>query len=148
MHLIQMLFTKHKNNTLKEMMNPMSVRYIERNSKDSLQVVKMLETIPSILKIWGCFAKVEMPTLKKIKIDLKIVDYIFISYAHKNNTFQFLVYEFHNMYINKNMIIDSRNASFFKDVFLYKSNEGSSSSKWMYNEAMDNDNGVRTWTQP
>ena len=45
------------------------------------------------LRVWGCLAKVAVPTPKKMKIGPKMVDYIFIGYAHNDNAYKFLVYE-------------------------------------------------------
>ena len=57
---------------------------------------------------------VAVTTLKKMKIGPKMVDYIFIGYAHNSNAYRFLVYESKNPNIHKNTIMESRNASFFK----------------------------------
>ena len=42
------------------------------------------------LQVWGCLAKVDVPTLKKMKIGPKTVDCIFICYAHNSNAYRFL----------------------------------------------------------
>ena len=73
--------------------------------------------------MWGCLAKVAIPPPKKVKIGPKIVDCIFIGYAHNSTAYRFLVHE------DKNMIMELRNVSFFEDVFPCKSKEESSSSK-------------------
>ena len=64
-----------------------------------------------------------------MKIGPKMVDCIFIGYAHNSNAYRFIVYEFENPDIHKNTIMDSRNASFFENVFPCKSKHGSSLSK-------------------
>ena len=81
------------------------------------------------LRVWGCLAKVIVPTPKKVKIGSKTVDCIFIGYAHNSSAYRFLVYDSKIPDIHKNTIIESRNASFFEEVFPYKSTEGSSTSK-------------------
>ena len=81
------------------------------------------------LRVWGCLAKVAVPLLKKVKIRSKNVDCIFISYAHNSTAYRFLVHESNIPDIHKNTIMESRNASFFKDVFPCKSKEEPSSSK-------------------
>lgn len=81
---------------------------------------------------------VVVPTPKKVKISPKIVDCIFISYKHNSSAYQFLVYKFEILNIHINMIIEAMNASFFKHVFLCKSNDGASSSKRIY-EIMNED---------
>ncbi|PKI76891.1 hypothetical protein CRG98_002678 [Punica granatum] len=45
------------------------------------------------LRVWGCLAKVVIPTPKKVKIGPKTVDCILIGYAHNNSAYQFLVHE-------------------------------------------------------
>lgn len=39
----------------------------------------------------GCLANITIPTLKEIKMGHKIVDCIFIGFAHNSNKYQFLV---------------------------------------------------------
>ena len=81
--------------------------------------------------MWGCLAKVAVPPPKKVKIGPKTIDCIFIGYAHNSNAYRFLVYESNIPDIHKNTIMESRNASFFEDVFPCKSKEEPSSSKRM-----------------
>ena len=61
------------------------------------------------------------------------MDYFFIGYAHNSNTYRFLVYESKNPDIHKNTIMESRNATFFEDIFPCNSKKGSSSFKQTYN---------------
>ena len=84
------------------------------------------------LRVWGCLAKMAVPTPKNMKIGHKTMDCIFIGYAHNSNAYRFLVHEFENPNIHKNTIMESRNASFFENVFPYKFKDGSSSSKRTY----------------
>ena len=96
--------------------------------------------------MWGCLAKVAAPPPKKVKIGLKTIDCIFIGYAHNNATFRFLVYESNISDIHKNTIMESRNASFFEDVFPCKSKVEPNSSKRALeiineNSQDENDNG-------
>ena len=88
--------------------------------------------------MWGCLAKVAVPPPKNVKIGPKTIDCIFIGYAHNYNVYRFLVYESNIPDIHKNMIIKSRNASFFEDVFPYKSKDESSSSKQMLETINEN----------
>ena len=67
----------------------------------------------------GCLAKVVVPSNKKVKIGQKIIDCIFIGYAQNSSAFRFLVHESKVPDVHKNMIIESRNASFFEHVFPY-----------------------------
>ena len=79
--------------------------------------------------MWGCLAKVAVPPLKMVKIGPKAVDCIFIRYAHNSSAYRFLVHESNISYIHKNTIMESRNASFFEDVFPGKLKEEPGSSK-------------------
>ncbi|GJW89787.1 pol polyprotein [Tanacetum coccineum] len=58
-------------------------------------------------------AKVAVPTPKAQKIGPKSVDCIFIGYAKKSTAYRFIVHESKNPDIQKNTIMESRNASFF-----------------------------------
>ena len=77
--------------------------------------------------MWGCLAKVLVPTPKKEMIGPKTIDCLFIGYAHNSSAYQFLVHKSEYPDIHKNMIMESRNASFFENVFPCK--EESSSKK-------------------
>ena len=90
------------------------------------------------LRMWGCHAKVVVPTPKKVKMGPKTVDCIFIGYAQNSNAYRFLVYKFEILDIHKNTIMKSRNASFFEHFLPCKSDEGPSSSKRTY-ETMNED---------
>lgn len=59
----------------------------------------------------------------------KTIDSIFNGYAHNSSAYQFLVYELNIPNIHKKMIIESRNASFFDNLFPCKLKEDSSSIK-------------------
>ena len=79
--------------------------------------------------MWGCLDKVAIPPPKRVKIGPQTVDCIFIGYAHSSAAYRFLVYESNISNIHKNMIMESRNASFFEYVFPCKSKEKPCSSK-------------------
>ena len=87
------------------------------------------QTSNKYLRVWGCLTKVAVPPPKKVKIGLKTIDCIFISYAHNSIAYQFLVHESNILDIHKNTIMESRNASLFEDVFPCKCKEEPSSSK-------------------
>ena len=69
------------------------------------------------LRAWGCLAKVVVPPPKKVKIEPKTIDFIFIGYAHNSTTYRYLFHESNILDIHNNMIMESRNASFCEDVF-------------------------------
>ena len=130
---------ERKNRTLKEMMNAMlissglpqnlwgeailSANYIlnkvPRKKVDLTPYEQWNGRKPSykFLRMWGCLAKVLVPTPKKERIGPKTVDCLFIGYAHNSSAYRFLVHKSGNPDIHKNMIMESRNASFFEDVF-------------------------------
>ncbi|GJX80940.1 zinc finger, CCHC-type containing protein [Tanacetum coccineum] len=67
----------------------------------------------------GEATKVAVPTPKAQKIGPKSVDCIFIGYAKKSTAYRFIVHESKNPDIQKNTIMESRNASSLKISFLY-----------------------------
>ncbi|RVW52240.1 Retrovirus-related Pol polyprotein from transposon TNT 1-94 [Vitis vinifera] len=144
---------ERKNRTLKEMMNAMLIssslpqnmwgeailtaNYLlnkvpkKKAEKTPYELWKGRKSSYTYLRMWGCLAKVAVPPPKKVKIGPKTIDCIFIGYAHNSNAYRFLVYESNIPDIHKNTIMESRNASFFEDVFPCKSKEEPSSSKRM-----------------
>ena len=85
-----------------------------------------------------------VPPPKKVKIGPKIID--FMSYAHNNVAYRFLVHELNIPDIHKSTIMALRNASLFEDVFPFKSKVEPKSSKRALetineNSQDENDNG-------
>ena len=79
-----------------------------------------------------------------MKIGLKTIDCIFIGYAHNSPAYLFLVHELNIPDICKNAIMESRNASFFEDVFPCKSKKEPGSLKQVFetiNENSQNEDG-------
>ena len=69
------------------------------------------------LKMWGCLAKVLAPLPKKTKLGAKTMDCIFIGYVLNSSAYRFLVHKSEIPDIHVNMIIESRDAVFFEDIF-------------------------------
>ena len=69
------------------------------------------------LKVCECLAKVMVPIPKMIKIGPKTIDCIFIGYAINISAYHFLVHKSDILDIHVNTIIESRNASFFENIF-------------------------------
>ena len=67
--------------------------------------------------MWGCLAKVMIPIPKRIKIGPKTIDYILIGYVINSSAYRFLVHKYDIPDIHVNTIIESRNASFFENIF-------------------------------
>ena len=74
-------------------------------------------------------AKVVVPIPKKIKIGPKTVDCVFISYAYNSNAYLFLIHKSDIPDMHVNTIIESRNASFFEEIFLCKPTQETNSLK-------------------
>ena len=153
---------ERKNRTLKDMVNAMLIssglsqnmwgeailtaNYLlnkvprKKEDKTPYELWKGRKPSYKYLKVWGCLAKVLIPTPKKMKIGPKTVDCIFIGYAQNSNAYRFLVYESKNPDIHKNTIMESRNASFFEHIFPCKSKgDGSSSSKRTFDQKQGNE---------
>ena len=101
----------------------------KKEEKTSIELWRGRQPSYKYLQVWGCLAKVVVPPPKKVKIGPKTIDCIFIGYAHNSTTYRFLAHESNIPNIQKNMIMGSRNESFFEDVFPCKSKEEASSSK-------------------
>ena len=87
------------------------------------------------LKVWGCLAKVMVPIPKRIKIEPKTTDCIFIGYAISSSAYRFLVHKSDIPDIHVNTIIESRNASFFENKFPSKNACDGSSLKRAHDTA-------------
>jgi len=72
------------------------------------------------LKVWVCLTKLTILNLKLVKIGPKTVDCVFIGYTYNSSAYRFLVYKSNIKNIHPNIIMESRNATFFKDVFTLK----------------------------
>ena len=153
---------ERKNRTLKEMMNAMLLssglpqsmwgeailsannilNITMRKNKDVSPYEMWEKKKPSYkhLKVWGCLAKVLIPTPKKVKIGPKTVDCIFIGYPPRSTAYRFLVYDSKIPEIQKNTIMESRNASFFETTFpCNPRNEHPTTSKRTH-ESVDDEN--------
>lgn len=80
------------------------------------------------LKVWRCLAKVAIPLPKRTKLGPKTIDCVFIGYAKNSNAYIFLVAKSKNLFIDKNNILESRDAEFFETIFPFKEQDGGSSS--------------------
>ena len=130
---------ERKNRTLKDMMNAMmqesgvtqnmwgealmTSNYIlnkiphKVTGKTPYELWKCIVHSYKYMKVWGCLAKVAVPAPKKVTIGPKTVDCIFIGYAHHSSAYRFLVHKSDIPDIHVNTIMESRNASFFEDIF-------------------------------
>ncbi|KAL8103846.1 hypothetical protein AgCh_028150 [Apium graveolens] len=153
---------ERKNRTLKEMMNAMLLssglpqsmwgeailsannilNITMRKNKDVSPYEMWKKKKPSYqhLKVWGCLAKVLIPTPKKVKIGPKTVDCIFIGYPPHSTTYRFLVHESKIPDIQKNTIMESRNASFFETMFPCNPGNQQPTTSKRSHESVDDDN--------
>ena len=76
-----------------------------------------------------------VPIPKRIKIGPKTIDCIFIGYAINSSVYRFLVHKFDIPDIHVNTIIESRNASFFENIFPSKNACDESSLKRTHDTA-------------
>ena len=74
------------------------------------------------LRVWGCLAKVLFLEPKKRKLAPKTFDAMFIGYAENSATYRFLVTKSKNSLVDVNTIIETKNASFFENIFPMKLN--------------------------
>ena len=95
--------------------------------KTSYELWKGRKPSYKYLRVLGCLAKVVVPQPKKVKMRFKTAACIFIGYAHNSNVYRFLVHESNIQDFHKNTIMESRDASFFEDVFPCNSKEEPSS---------------------
>ena len=72
------------------------------------------------LKVWGCLAKVNIPINKKRKIGPKTIACVFVGYYLHCTTYIFLVVNSKVSKISNNTIMESRDVTFFENVFLLK----------------------------
>nr|GEW46038.1 zinc finger, CCHC-type [Tanacetum cinerariifolium] len=114
-----------KNHTLKEMVTAMLI------SLEETPYELWMGRKPSYqyLRVWGCLAKVVVPTPKAQKIGPKSMDCIFIGYAKNSSAYSFIVYDSKNPNIQKNTVMESRNASFFENILPCLTKETGSSSR-------------------
>ena len=75
----------------------------------------------SYLRTWGCLAKVNIPIPKKRKLGPKTVDCIFLGYAPRSVGYRFLVVKSEVPDMHVDTIMESRDATFFENMFPMKS---------------------------
>ena len=90
----------------------------------------------SYLRAWGCLAKVNIPITKKRKLGPKTVDCVFLGYAHNSVAYRFLVVRSDVPDVPVNMVTESKDATFFEDIFPMK-NTGASSSQANFNPTLE-----------
>ena len=107
-----------------------------------------MERSKTFLQILKCLAKVAVPIPKKVKIGPKTVDCVFIGYAHNSSAYRFLIHKLEIIDMHANTVIESRNASFFENVFPYKSTQESNSSKMTHDTVIGSSQGQQDDDKP
>jgi hypothetical protein len=74
----------------------------------------------SYLRTWGCLAKVNVPIPKKRKLGPKTVDCVFLGYAQRSIAYRFLVVKSEIPDVHVDTIMESRDATFFENIFPMK----------------------------
>jgi hypothetical protein len=74
----------------------------------------------SYLRTWGCLAKVNVSINKKRKLGPKTVDCIFLGYARHSIAYRFLVVKSEVPDMHVNSLFESRDATFFENIFPMK----------------------------
>ena len=74
----------------------------------------------SYLRTCGCLAKVNIPINKKRKLGPKTVDCVFIGYAQRSIAYRFLVVKSEVPDMHVDSIMESRDATFFENIFPMK----------------------------
>jgi hypothetical protein len=88
----------------------------------------------SYLCTWGCLANVNVPINKKRKLGPKTIDCIFIDYAFHNIGYSFLIIKSRVLDMHVGTIMDSRDATFFEDIFPMREDYCSTSQKSIIND--------------
>src|SRR6187551_1925725 len=81
----------------------------------------------SYLRTWGCLAKVSVPITKKRKLGPKTVDCVFLGYAFHSVGYRFLIVKSGVPDMHVGTIMESRDATFFEDIFPMKEEASTSS---------------------
>jgi hypothetical protein len=102
---------------------------VPMKSKEKTPYEEWIGRKPSLsyLCTWGCLAKVNVPINKKRKLGSKTVDCVCLGYAHHSTAYRFLVIksEIHDVHID--IFLESRDVTFFKNIFPMKKSYGISS---------------------
>jgi hypothetical protein len=70
--------------------------------------------------MWGCLVKVNVSKSKKRNLGLKIVNCIFLGYAHHSIAYMFLVIKSEVTDVYVDTFLESRDVTFFENIFPMK----------------------------
>ena len=74
----------------------------------------------SYLRTWGCLARINVPIPKKCKLGPKTMDCVFLEYAQRSIAYRFLVFKSKVLDMHVDTIMESRDATFFENMFPLK----------------------------
>ena len=100
----------------------------------------------SYLRTWGCLAKVNVPIAKKRKLGPKTVDYVFLGYAFHSLGYRFLIIKSGILDMHVGTIMESRDVTFFENIFPMKRIPSSSSHE--FGETPENNDEIVNFDQP
>ena len=100
----------------------------------------------SYLRTWGCLAKVNVPIAKKRKLGPKTIDCVFLGYAFHSVGYRFLIIKSGVPDIHVGTIMESRDVTFFVNIFPMK--ETPSSSSHEFGETPENNDKIVRFDQP
>jgi hypothetical protein len=102
---------------------------VPMKSKEKTPYEEWIGRKPSLsyLRTWGCLAKVNVPINKKCKLDPKTVDCVFLGYTHHRTTYRFLVIKSEIPDVHIDTFLESRDVTFFENIFPMKNSYGVSS---------------------
>ena len=87
-------------------------------------------TTLSYLRTWGCLAKVNVPIPKKRKLGPKTVDCVNLGYAKNSVGYRFLVVKSEVPDVKVGTVMESKDATFFEDVFPMKDMQSTSGQEY------------------
>ena len=95
---------------------------VPNRNKDQTPYEIRIGRKPSLsdLRTWGCLAKVNVPINKKRKLGPKIVDCVLLGYAQRSIAYRFLVVKSEIPDMHVDSIMESRDATFFENIFPMK----------------------------
>ena len=98
------------------------------------------------MRTWGCLAKVNVPVAKKRKLGPKIVDCVFLGYAFHSVGYRFLIFKSEVLDMHIGTIMESRDVTFFENIFPMKRIPSSSSHE--FGETPENNDKIVRFDQP
>jgi hypothetical protein len=102
---------------------------VPKKSKEKTPYEEWIGRKPSLsyLRTWGCLAKVNVPINKKRKLAPKIMDCVFLGYAHHSTANRFLVIKSEIPDVHIDTFLESRDVTLFENIFPMKNSYGMSS---------------------